>query len=211
MAYICCICMQDIRSKMYKEQSYDLSTENALLKQLKLTSHISVLKNPRNISQIKEYCRKLCKLCYNKVHFAYEIRERILTSSIVLKEIVENDEMEQVIIDRLKWFCRMCLRRQDTTDQVPINSEIISIIKDCTGLRYSSYRETAMFRLKEGTNITELLEIDDRKFPKQLCKFCYKRLCNMNELRIQATTAYSDMFNIIGEIGKYEKVREVKE
>lgn len=202
LEYICCICMVDVRPKAYQGTAYDLSTNNELFRKLKLTSHISVLQNPRNVIMLKEYCKKVCTLCRNKITFAYEVRDKILAGCIVLKETIESEELDELMSSRLKYLCRICLCLQKTSSEVRLTAEIVKCIKDCTGLRYSSYRESELIRLKEGTNLTEILDINDNGFPCQICKSCYRKLVNMDELRKQALAAFADMQTMCGVIDR---------
>lgn len=199
---ICCICLVDIQESVFNQKVYDVKEEKNLSKLLKLTAHITVLKNPLNLKYINDYCRKVCEICYLKAQYSFHFREKILASTVALKDLLENGSIsEEEDVEKLQHFCRICLNRQNDTgnNNGEMNNKYLKLIKDCCGIRFSKLRETETFRIKEGTNINELVVINDEQFPKQLCRMCFKKLLNVDEFRSLATHSFEYMVSVMGD------------
>lgn len=199
---ICCICLVDIDESVFTKKVYDVKEEKNLSKLLKLTAHIAVLRNPLNLKYINDYCRKVCEICFLKAQYAFHFREKILASTVALKDLLENGSIcKEEDLKKLHHFCRICLNRQKDTgnNNCKMNNKYLKMMKDCCGIRFSTLRETEAFRIKEGTNINELVVICDEKFPKQLCRICLKKLLNVDEFRTLATHSFEYMFSVMGD------------
>lgn len=214
--HICCICLSDIRPSVFTRTVYDVKKENNMTKMLKLSAHITILKNPMNQKFINDYCRKVCEICYVKVQFTYGFRQRIIASIASLKELIESGELNELDIERLQHFCRICLNRQDN-EMNNLKMEHLMWLKNCSGVRFTSLADNETFRLKEGTNINEIAVVDDQHFPRQLCKVCIKKLQNVEGFRQSATQSFEYMISLMGDISVPEddlvmqRLKKVKE
>ncbi|KNC28975.1 hypothetical protein FF38_13794 [Lucilia cuprina] len=198
--HICCICLLDVRPSMFTQKVYDVKEEKNMSKILKLTAHITILKNPMNQKYINEYCRKVCEICFLKTQYSYLFREKIMASTAAVKELLEGSELNDQDIERLQYFCRICLNRQKTKSNAKcLNMQHLKWIKDCSGIRFTSLIEMEKFRIKEGTNINEIAEINDAEFPHQLCANCLKKLTNVEEFRKSATQSFEYMISVMGD------------
>ncbi|XP_065365027.1 zinc finger protein 652-like [Calliphora vicina] len=198
--HICCICLLDIRPAIFTQKVYDVKEEKNMSKILKVTAHITVLKNPMNQKYINDYCRKICEICFLKTQYSYFFREKIMASTAALKELLESDELNDEDIKRLQYFCRICLNRQNTKNNAKsLNMQHLNWLKDCSGIRYTSIIDTEKFRIKEGTNINEIAVINDTHFPQQLCQNCLKKLQNVEDFRKSATQTFEYMISVMGD------------
>lgn len=200
--HICCICLSDIRPFVFTRTVYDVKQEKNMSRMLKLSAHITILKNPMNQKYINDYCRKICEICFVKVEFTYGFRQRIISSTASLKELIESGELNDLDIERLQYFCRICLNRQESiaNDANSLKNEHLMWLKNCTGIRFTSLIDNDKFRLKEGTNINEIAVIDDKHFPRQLCKVCFKKLQNVEGFRQSATQSFEYMISLMGDV-----------
>ncbi|KAM7349228.1 uncharacterized protein ACRADG_008248 [Cochliomyia hominivorax] len=201
--HICCICLMDIRPSVFTQNVYDVKGEKNMSKVLKLTAHITVLKNPINQRYINDYCRKICEICYLKTQYSYSFREKIIASTASVKELLESGELDDLEVERLQYFCRICLNRQEIT-ATTLDQKHFQWLKNCSGIRFNSLVDMEKFRIKSGTNINEIAEIDDKYFPRHLCSNCLKKLQNVEEFRKSATQSFEYMISVMGDMNAPE-------
>lgn len=199
LEHICCVCLLDIRPSRFTQKVYDVKEEKNISKILKLTAHITILKNPINQKYIYDYCRKICEICFVKTQYSFFFREKIVASTATLKELLESNDLNNQDVERLQYFCRICLNRQTSKDVKNLKMIHLNWLKNCSGIRYTSIIDTEAFRIKEGTNINEIATINDAQFPQQLCQICLKKLQNVEEFRKLATQSFEYMISIMGD------------
>lgn len=195
--HICCVCLLDIRSSVFTQQAYDVRKDPNISKNLKLTALITVLKNPINQKYITDYCRKVCETCLVKIQYSYSLREKIIASTTTLKELLQNNNLHEMDIEKLNFFCRICLNRQKDVKRLEIRH--MNWLKNCTGIRFTSLIDNEVLRIKEGTNINEIAIVDDKHFPQHLCRCCLKKLKNVDDFRKSATQSFEYMITVMGD------------